>query len=561
LIPRHAAFFSQESAELIIQRTMASGFTLASDVLGGDLVWWREAGDLHTLVTLYGGPEDSGPATFDSVTLRFALFDPEGKHHKSWEAELRKGEWMLVDSRAHAGVAEEGVLAISAVPAPDARPEAVRAFHRLYSLVDWYSEAGDTICLHSDQSFVSKARPREFTEIVFREAGEQKNFLVLMNGPVEQQPGGLTLTVRNAEGETRHAAYDRLMPPFSLHKLYLRDLFPGLEVFCSGREATLEGSFDSLGVFIRPYVITEGKKLGGYHGGDRYSFQSLPAFAHRLLGRGEVNPMVAVHSPQVTTTVNLLNSHGDLEGDFWVDARLYDCAGTLVAERPRWLLAQRHGLSRGEIAELLPHAGGSFAGHIALNFSSHDGAHYPRRLQALMEYRSPVNATHVMAWSDIWNARDRITQLQAKLASVFPLDLFYGANLEVDPAVALKCHQRVWCNGPIESYLAITNCGAAEDYKESVEYRVVLRNLAGESRECSGRLAPQATAFGPVESFFPGAEAFVGPEGVALASVESRADLAVMNLNRHKQSGAYSAEHFMADQVYKDGKYYMFCGS
>ncbi|MGH9669913.1 MAG: hypothetical protein ACRD3A_07365 [Terriglobales bacterium] len=540
---------------------MPSGLALASDVIGGDLVWWRETGDLHTLVTLYLGPEDSGPATFDSVTLRFALFDPQGNLRKSWEHVLRKADWMLVDSRAYGDSAEEGVLAISVAPPRDASPEAVRAFHRLYSLVDWYSDSGDTVCLHSDQSFVRKAKPLEFTEIVFLETGDQPNFLVLMNGPVEQRAGSLALRMRNAEGQTRSAAYDRPMPPFSLHKLFLRDLVPDLARFCGGREATLEGSFDSLGIFARPYVITQSQRLGGYHGGDRYGFPALPAFAHRQLGRGEVNPMVAVHSPQVTTTVNLLNSHGDLEQDFWVDARLYDCAGTLVAERPRWLLARRHALSRGDIAALLPEAGSSFAGHIALNFSPHDGAHYPRRLQALLEYRSPVNAARVMAWSDIWNARDRIAKLRTSLAGVFPLELFYPGTLEVDPAVTLKCHQRAWCNGPIESYLAITNCGAADGYQESIEYRILFRNLAGEVRSYTGALPPQGTAFGPVESFLPGATAFVGPEMVALVSVESRADLAVMNLNRHKRSGAYSAEHFMADPVYKDGKYYWFCGA
>ena len=72
-----------------------------------------------------------------------------------------------------------------------------------------------------------------------------------------------------------------------------------------------------------------------------------PAFAGRFRGRGRVNPMFAVHRDGLTTTVNIFNSHGRLEEDFCVDAYLYDEAGTLVAERPRWLTATRHRVARG----------------------------------------------------------------------------------------------------------------------------------------------------------------------------------------------------------------------
>ena len=154
-------------------------------------------------------------------------------------------------------------------------------------------------------------------------------------GATPQGPDSVALKVRNYRGELRQAVYSPAMEPFSLHKLQLGKLFAGLDEFCGGKHATLEGQFAAKDVFSRPYVMTEGKHIAGYHGGNRYQWSCIPRFIYKALGCGEVNPMAAIHSETLTTTVNLLNSHGNLEDDFWVDARLYDRSGREVANRKR----------------------------------------------------------------------------------------------------------------------------------------------------------------------------------------------------------------------------------
>src|ERR1700686_3373104 len=75
---------------------------------------------------------------------------------------------------------------------------------------------------------------------------------------------------------------------------------------------------------------------------------------------------------------------------------------------------------RGDIVDLLPDPNVPFVGHIALNFSADAKPMFPRRLQALLEYRTPVSAARVMAWSDVWNGRHKVRELDEKIGRAFP---------------------------------------------------------------------------------------------------------------------------------------------
>ena len=222
--------------------------------LGGDLIWWRESDSWHTLVTLWGGRTDLSMLGSDSLAeavLLFRLYEPSGEICATWTQTMRPGVPVTVDSRGRAGLLAEGVLAIIPTIKPDDWAKA-RHYRRLFSMVDWYSEDGELVSLHSDHSLSTRASPIEFTEIVFLETSELCNFLVLINGGERQKPGSVNLQVRNQHGEVRSAVYIRAMEPFSLHKLNLNELFSGLCEFCDGKHATLEGMFDSRGVFNRP---------------------------------------------------------------------------------------------------------------------------------------------------------------------------------------------------------------------------------------------------------------------------------------------------------------------
>lgn len=541
-----------------------------ADLPGGDLFWWREDGHWHTHITIDGDIEANNQlprGSLDEARLLLVWFGVDGVARDAQAITLSRKHCLFLDSRrlvqtfgrSIAG-AHDGVLAICLWPQTALAADVCGKYSKLYSLLDWHSEDGDLISLHNDQSFLPRDQPREFTEIVVRETADVRNSVAIVNGPLAQVAGCLTLQIANANGAMRTATYAPAMAPFSLHKIALAVLFPDLAEFCGDGHITVRGNFDSRRIYTRPYVITEGTQRGGYHGGDRYQWASMPAFAYRLVGRGEVNPMLALHGNELTTTVNLLNSHADLEADYWIDARLYAEDGRLVATRERWLLARRHGLSRGELTELLPNPAQPFVGHLALNFSAADDTFYPGHLQALMEYRSARGAALVMTWSDYWNARERITELVAAFdrritAKLWPNDaLMY-------PGRVFSSHFRVWHGGDIASWIAITNPGTTPDYARTAEYRLHLEDARGERQTFKGTLPAHATAFGPLEKFFPGAASLLGSDGTGMLRIESESDLASIQLARHGRSGAWSAEHFMVKGSWFDGRYHLASGA
>ena len=93
------------------------------------------------------------------------------------------------------------------------------------------------------------------------------------------------------------------------------------------------GIRNDVALFERPYVVSNEPTFTAYHGGDRYAFKAVPPYVYDFLGEGEVNPMMVLVDANTSTDVTLLNSHGDVEEDFWVAARVYDTSG--AARRPR----------------------------------------------------------------------------------------------------------------------------------------------------------------------------------------------------------------------------------
>ena len=548
---------------------------LPENLLGADLFWWREDGVFHTLITISGAIEINNALPRGSLpraNLTFALFDIEGAFQFAWNRKIESEETLFIDStiisdeHPEARKISEGSLVIFVSAETELSDEVKKSYKRLYSLVDWRSEDGDLVSLHNDQSIKLRkdgtdSTSLRFTEIVVMETASDVNYLVIINGMETQPAGSLTLEIKNHLGRTERAVYLNEMRPYSLHKIYLAHLFPRLVEFCEGRHATVSGEFEALGLFTRPYVMTEGRRLSGYHGGNLYDWTNFHRFIYKYLGRGEVNPMVVAERDGLSTTVNLLNTHGELEEDFWVDARLYDESGSLIAERERWLLARRHQLSRGDIRELLPDPNQSFTGHIALNFSSEFKAHYPGKLQALMEYRTPYGAARVMAWSDIWNARDRWNAFLDQMSTFEGFVENFGERYPVEARLINRCFYRVWYLPAIISYISVTNSGVTPDYDRTADYRLLLENGRGEALIYHGAIAPQASDFVPIDQFFPDVADFLGEQQFAMAVIESEADLAVMHLSHNKNSGVYSAEHFMASASYHEGLTYNPCGA
>lgn len=507
-------------------------FTPPAGALGADLFWWRETGTLHTLVTIHSRSWDG---LLDDVVLHCVLFGAHGAPQAAWDVAMRDRPFCVIDSARiddwlpYAPHIASGVLAVYTLGTLRGGVADNDTYHRLYSMVDWYSDHDGLSGLHNDQSIVAgEDKPIDLTEIAALETTTSRNSLVFVNGDTAQAAGTLTVAMTNAGGASRSASYAQPMAPFTVHQVRLAELFPALDAFGDGRHLNVGGRFAGKGLYLRPYVITEGARLSAYHGGDVYQWAALPAIHYRLLGSGEVNPMAVMQRPdEIETTVNLFNSHGDLEESFWVDAELFDAAGVSVARREKWRCARRRALTRGDIRDLLPNPAVPFNGHIALTFSPTDAEFYPRHLQALLEYRSAGGAARVMAWSDEWNSRIKLHQRKR------------------EGALPLRSYYRAICGRGFSTWVSLTNAGHG-GYRETVPCTITLCNATGMRREVTRELAPYATLFADVAELFDGAAEFLAPGGVGVIEVESTSDLANVQFVRHDATGAWAAEHYMA---------------
>ncbi len=515
---------------------------LPADTLGADLIWWRSSHGWSTNVTLFWSRFQQFA---DTIHLQALLFDRAGQCVATWRIGLPAAHPILIDSTApgpwqgHG----DGMLALYACTDGPPSEAARKKFHRLYPLVGWHGPLGEIASLHSDQ-VIRRGRDKvqAITEIVAIENDTERNALVILNGEEHQEPGALALTFTNADGERMDGSYMEAMSPFEVHRIALREIAPGLGEFARGQPFTVSGRFESHGLFTRPYVETTGARYGIYHAGDVYAWAPLPHFVHALVD-GEVNPMAVVHDGSTRTIVNLLHSHGDLEDDVAVDARLYDLQGRCIAQRPSWQLARRHGLSRADVADLLPDPSQPFRGHIALSFRPLPGQPVPRRLQALLEYRADASIAHVMAWSDEWNSAVRLARRDRR-----------------DHPALLQSYFRVVERTDCATGISITNAGHP-GYARSAQIALELHGPQGLIAKTSFELAPYATRMAPVLEIFPNAREQLSPGGIGLLIASSESDLANVAFTRSSASGALAAEHFLPLQALgEDGRWLVAAG-
>jgi hypothetical protein len=460
------------------------------------------------------------------MRIEARLFDTHGSVAAKWSQPLVPGELVLIDGSAEGpwrdGGEIEGVLDLfvctEAVPSAGAH----RNYRRLYPYVDWQGPGAQIASVHSDQVMLAEGRERvqQITEIVVTETPAEHNGLVILNGAAEQAPGALQLELRNASGEIRTARSRASMAPFSVNRIELQELVPGLVEFGGGKPLVVSGSFRSRGLFTRPYVVTTGAASGAYHAGDVYSWEPLPRFAHDLVG-GEVNPVAVVEAGGVHTSVHVLHSHGDLGDPVAVDVSLYDLDGNLVAHRPGWTQARRHAASTFAISELLD-GQGDFRGHVALRFAPGESAAVPRRLQALVEYRGTRSVARVMAWSDEWNSIVR------------------QARRRRDPA-APRAFCRFVAGPSVQTEIAVTNAGH-DGHNTSADVEFTLVDARGVRATVQRRIAPYATLWSPVRELFGDVDCDPA-DGFGILIARSDCDLASMMFTR--TAAGLAAEHFL----------------
>jgi hypothetical protein len=495
--------------------------------IGHDLYWWRHDDDgLRTAVSLYW--PDGWEC--DRVVAVLRWFDGNGTLAAEHEVLLAADRMLSVDSSAPPVPLPAGLAGGNAVLSielfADAEPvESDEDRHRLYGLIDWYSDDGDIATLHSDHCVLLDPQTLTLTEIALRPWEHTDPQLVMLTAGEALASGGWTFTVTNATGATMTRSVEEVWEPWRVHRVDLNKLFGDLENFAGGKEIALTGSRIGHRIFCRPYVVARSPALSAYHGGDLYDWDDMPWHRHALLGEGEVNPMIVVDTDEVSTDVTFFNTHGHLDEDFWVGVRVYDGGGVLVAHEPKFRHVERNRIVGASFADLLGGVARPFAGHAAFTFSEADRDAYPGRLQALMAYRGAQSVARIMAWSDEWNTpQRRIAHRQAKAP--------YRSYFRLLGAPFLEC------------WLGVTNAGNHE-LDEVADYTVIVENHDGDRVSAEHTLAPWATDWRPLDDVVPGATSVLGGTN-GLLLVESDSDLAMVCFTRNRTSGRWSAEHLMS---------------
>ncbi len=506
-----------------------------------DLFWWRNADGWHTVVALWGGWLRPGIAP---VAVDCRVRDAAGVVVDAWRQTLDPRWGAIIRSDDHPAELEgagilDGVLEVvvdgdclAGVP-PTSRGS-------LYGLVDWYHDDGSLAGLHSDH-VPGDHRSIELTEIVVEADDVATASLVTTAGPKGIAPGGLGITVTNVLGETRHGCDPASVAPWGVHHLRLAEIVQGLDGFADGQPLTVSGVWELGGHFVRPYVVTESTGFSAYHGGNRYPrMRAMPSVAHRIHGRGDLNPIAVVHGNGVTTTFDLFNTHGSVESAPWVDVRVYDDRGRLVHERLRWRRAERDRIARGAIGEFLDDPSRPFVGHLVLSFADDGQAEFPLRLQALFRYVGPVNHARTMVWSDDWNSPVRRHQLGD---------------------TRMCAYTRAWLGPRRVTSLLFSNAGipgVRGVYDLTATFRLVATSAQGEVlAEVDGEIGPHATVELDMAALCAGS----GGNDLALVEVTTNFDLAMIQITRDRRSGAIGVEHLLAGRSIVDGSTYVMAGS
>ena len=175
-----------------------------------------------------------------------------------------------------------------------------------------------------------------------------------------------------------------------------------------------------------------------------------------------------------------------------------------------------------------------------MRFSNCKAKEYPFRLQALTEYNTNTNSSSVMVWSDFWNSPDRIRKAKELLVAYYRV-LF----------------SKIFC-----TYLAISASATSLSETKNWPYRACLYNQAGDFLEYNGELKTFGTDFKAIDDFFPNASELLAQQKLGLVVIESKYDLAIVQLTKHRASGACAIEHFLpAPTELENEKLVYPCGS
>ena len=518
---------------------MSSSLTTISPAnsLGTDLIWWRAAPGQRALVSVVWNPTS---LFADSIHIEARISNAKGRVRASWHQPLAVDQPLLIDSHAHgewqAAGPTEGLLALFACTEGKPSRDASELFHRFYPVVDWWEEGRHLGTLHSDQNVIHRDRQAVsgITEIVVREASNESNALVILNGEVEQAAAALSVQVKNSKGEFMSAVWDQAMRPFTVNCIPLSSLFDDIDGFCGEGQLQVEAEFQSRGVFTRPYVKTTGAARGIFHGDNVATWGALHPVLHAMVG-GEVNPIAVIQDADTRTFINILHSHEGHELPVPNDVRLFDLEGACVFECPAKISALRKELVRIDVSALLPDASQPFKGHISLNFSTAENLPVPLHLQALAEYRRADTVARVMCWSDQFNSNIRMAK----------------RDRQPNPT-RWRSYFRLLENAELVTEAWITNSGHG-GYRRSAKVEATLILSDGESRTLEMEIAPFATRILVLDNFASGGYPQDCDERMGMLWLESESDLAIMGFTRHLQQPGIAAEHFMSLMSLNEG--------
>lgn len=489
------------------------------NALSGHFFWWRhhQAEKWSTTISLIFPTIVQLPGP---THLLVQLRNRTGQICGEWKIDLPESRSTFINTQTISYLAHqtiEGQLSVWVIAPAPLNKDQSHAIDQLTTLIDWHWPSGKTASLHSDQRWGSP-HSTEWTEIRIRKSTGVRPQLVVCNGPRWQAPGSIQLQVWDAEKKISSGRYQPSMAPFSWHRIDIEKVCGSIP---KDQNLQVIGRFDSRDFECRPYVIHQRQDdFDAYHGGDRYPFMGdgVSEEEFKSLDQGEMNPMALIFNPQIQTRAFLFHSHGSNHRDFDIDARIFRFDGQLIIDKKRVARVKWQKMIELDIRQLLPDL--SFIGHIEFRFSNGQGQ-VPKRLQALMEYATRKDTSHIMAWSDRWNT---------------------GGESHIKRAT-----YRVFENSVRETWICITHCSNYKNDQSVGQLEIQLINFAGSKQVVNQSFGPRETLFLPLSELFPLAKAHLESSyGVGVVQVQSTRDFAILQFTRSKKGDRWSAEHFMS---------------
>lgn len=500
-------------------------------VTNSGFCWIKEGNGISTRLYVYNyWSENYG---VPSVRLRWTLFDAAGRRRGTGVRTLAADATAVIagtDLLRDAGVASpfEGNVVCELT---DRRLKAGRP---VQMLGEYLGDDGTASCVHSQWGFFDRNRPRGAAGGHMHVLADEdyETVIVPQNCSRSRRDGGLAnaprVTIYNAAGEARTVTLPPVASGGFAHAA-VRDLVEDPTAFFGGRSGNVRVEMATPSIRAFHYHRRRDGAISVNHGaGDYASFpervRPTPRATCDALGLASLAVAPAWNEHCVTSRYVLHNNYVPV-GAYAFDVRLYDTAGTMVAERKQAIHLAPRETRVVTLRELVGETGDApFRGTAQFALALHDGATaYPPSFQLVVELWAAGRVAATDAGSDLFNAP--------------------GASGQ-----RTKIFGRVVESASYETWICLAYPSADRDNGRPSATTVSLMTADSAARRTTTvALRPQGAVFARIGDLFDGAAEYLGAgQGVGLVKVrDTTAWLYGYHLLRHRGTGALATDHLI----------------